>query len=776
VRRHHARVLFAGAALASLFAFAGSAQAECPNEAVRNELAKHLPDCRGYERVSPPDAGAGLVGLEPALKAMFGAAGADGNGMVFGAAVAVGDPQRGATKTFHLARRTATGWDTWQVLDTTQPDVPMDLSMLPATPTPSADMSRMLFRTASRSLGPPNPITGNGSVYLSTFGQAMPTWLSHWSFEGTQPNPALGGTIPLGGTADLSSGYFAYSTPLTSVAGDELRTSRRGLYFFHADGSNSPAGRLPSGIVDPLGAIPAGTATSGNTANYMHAEARNQVSADGSHLFFVTPAEGTAPKQLYVEEGDGPGRLISADAEGNPAATGVAQLEEAEGVLGTSAGDWRHGGYAYATPDGSRVLFASADALTDDAPAAGVKIYRAEITASSITVEYLPGVDGYPTAIDADASTVLVATAGSEPGMLSFEVWDEGHPGAAYPVVTDLPANESRPVYEPVFSDDGEVLVFASGSEIEPGIAPLPEVRYTQVYRWTKEGGPPVCISCRRDGGTPARFGARLSNNPTNTTDNPAFPNGSSSDVFNQSSTVTARKISSDGSRVFFDSSDPLDPTRDVNGQRDVYMWENGEDHLLTSGRSQVPSYVIDSGESGNDVFVLTADGLIPSDTNQTYDVYDVRVDGGFAEPKLESCEGDACQGQGTRPGEAMAPASAKLVTAGNRHESRKAKARARKALGATQLGRPGSSSARVRIQVPAAGRVSIAGADVKSESRAVKRGTVVIGVGLSSTGKSKLARKGQLRTTVRVTFRPKSGAATKKTVKLSFASPKGAR
>jgi hypothetical protein len=117
------------------------------------------------------------------------------------------------------------------------------------------------------------------------------------------------------------------------------------------------------------------------------------------------------------------------------------------------------------------------------------------------------------------------------------------------------------------------------------------------------------------------------------------------------------------------------------------------------------------------------------------------------------------------------------LAWAGSKKESRKGKARSRKALATTQLGRPGPNNARVRIQVPSAGKVSIAGADVKSKARQVKRrGAVVIAVGLSQSGKQKLARRGQLKTKVKVTFRPKSGAVIRKAVKLSYAGPKGGR
>jgi hypothetical protein len=773
--RRHVRALFAITALGSLFTVAGTAQAaECPNEAIRiAQGATRLPDCRAYERVSPAESTGGVVGVDTKNRPMFGAIRADGNAAAFGSSSAVGEAERSvALGTSNLARRTESGWSSFTVLTTTEPSVLMDGSMQPNSPMPSSDMSRMMFKT-SRSLGPPNPIAVGGSIYISApAGKGPPTWLSRRSFESTQPVSPGGNSFPLGGSPDLSSGYFRYGAPLTDLAGDNLRTNLYGLYFF--EGSTVyPAGVLPSGMVSPQGALPAGTGrtnTSNGSLTVVPEMARNQVSTNGSKLFFVSPAEGAA-KQLYVQEGASPGRLISHDMVGNPAAAGL-------NGLGGNPGTPETRDFAYATPDGSRVIFRSESALTGDAPESGVKTYRAEITPSAITLTYLPEVDGYPWKIDEDASTILFETAGSVPNTRSFYAWDEDRPATPYAVATDLPKagfeGAGEPMLEPVFSEDGSLLVFASMAEVEPGV---PAGLLTQIYRWTKQSGTATCISCRRDGGTPGKFGAHLSNSAAVTTDNPAYPNGSNPDPSNQSTVVNNRKISSDGSRVFFDTSDPLDPARDVNNARDVYMWENGKNYLLTSGRNSSPSLILDSSVSGDSVMLVTKDGLIPSDTNQTNDVYSVRVDGGFVEPVSETCEGDACQGRGSGARQASAPGSGMLAWAGSKKEPRKSKARSRQALATTQLGRPGPNSARVRIQVPSAGKVSIAGADVKSKARRVKkRGAVVIAVGLSPQGKSKLAHKGQLKTTVRVTFRPKSGAVIRKAVKLSYAGPKGGR
>jgi len=737
-----------------LWLSAGTAvAAECPNEAIRiAQSATHLPDCRAYERISPADSSGGVAGVDTLNRVMFGVIRADGEAATFGSSGALGERERGGPLTPNLARRTAAGWTSFSVLTTTEPSVPLDLSMLPAWPTPSTDMTRMMFIT-SRSLGPPNSSASGGSVYLSApQGQGPPTWLSRWTFEGPQPDPASSQQLPLGGTPDFSSGYFRYSTPLTSQAGDDLRTNLFGLYFF-AGSTISPAGVLPSGSVNPSGALPAGTgqASFGGLAE----EARNQVSADGSKLFFVSPAEGGA-KQLYVQEGGAPGRLISHDMLGNEAASGIAALN---GNPSQGAGE----GFAYATPDGSRIVFRSESALTGDAPESGVKTYRAEITPGAITLTYLPEVTGYPMAVDKDASTILFRTLGGAPGETSYYVWDEGSPGAPAAAATDLTSSGGPVMLEPVFSEEGDVLVFASGAEVQSGVPPLGENNYTQIYRWTKQSGIAACISCLSGAGTPARFGSQMNHLNGYATDNPANPNGSVFEVFNQSSVLGNRKISSDASRIFFDTSDPLDPARDVNNTRDVYVWENGEVHLLTSGRNPVASMVIDNSTSGNDVMLVTKDGLIPADTNETYDVYTVRVNGGFDEAVEAGCSGDACQPQsaGARP--AVTPASLSIRGPGNQRQVQLG------SLRVAQLGKPGVM-ARLRIEVPASGRLKLAGNLVKSKARGVRsKGAVTLSVALNKAGKRKLARNGQLRTKVKVAFRSGDGHSKQRAMTLRF-------
>ena len=81
-------------------------------------------------------------------------------------------------------------------------------------------------------------------------------------------------------------------------------------------------------------------------------------------------------------------------------------------------------------------------------------------------------------------------------------------------------------------------------------------------------------------------------------------------------------------------------------------------------------SFFMDASGSGDDVFIATADQLVPSsDTDSREDVYDVRVDGGFpvtAAPPVcmsaDSCKPSVSQ----QPGVFGVPASATFSGVGN--------------------------------------------------------------------------------------------------------------
>ncbi|HEY3960022.1 MAG TPA: hypothetical protein VGL68_05870 [Solirubrobacteraceae bacterium] len=134
------------------------------------------------------------------------------------------------------------------------------------------------------------------------------------------------------------------------------------------------------------------------------------------------------------------------------------------------------------------------------------------------------------------------------------------------------------------------------------------------------------------------------------------------------------REISEDGSRVFFDTAEPLVP-QDSNGAEDVYEWERsgsgtchesrGCVYLISGALSSEEAVFLDASASGDDVFFTTRAQLVPQDRNELIDVYDARVDGGFVETSL-ACTGTGCQGVPSAPPTFATPSSATFSGIGN--------------------------------------------------------------------------------------------------------------
>ena len=205
-----------------------------------------------------------------------------------------------------------------------------------------------------------------------------------------------------------------------------------------------------------------------------------------------------------------------------------------------------------------------------------------------------------------------------------------------------------------------------------------------EVYLFDAVTGKLVCASCDPAGTRPA---------------GPAELGGQEKDpaghgFLEVSPFYLKRNLSEDGGRLFFQTPDPLVPS-DSNARLDVYEWERlaspaetarGENsctvsspafHAAQEGCVLAVSDVTGGGEShfmdaspnGNDVFIATAEELVPSDTDHRVDVYDVRVGGGFpASPPPAVCvNADSCKPPvSPQPDLFGAPASQTLSGPGN--------------------------------------------------------------------------------------------------------------
>jgi hypothetical protein len=96
-----------------------------------------------------------------------------------------------------------------------------------------------------------------------------------------------------------------------------------------------------------------------------------------------------------------------------------------------------------------------------------------------------------------------------------------------------------------------------------------------------------------------------------------------------------APRVLSNNGRVFFDSPDSLVPAAS-NGVEDVYEYEpdlvgscaavSGCVALTSSSASSEESAFVDASNEGENVFFMTATGLVPQDTDGALDVYDAHV------------------------------------------------------------------------------------------------------------------------------------------------------
>jgi hypothetical protein len=138
----------------------------------------------------------------------------------------------------------------------------------------------------------------------------------------------------------------------------------------------------------------------------------------------------------------------------------------------------------------------------------------------------------------------------------------------------------------------------------------------------------------------------------------------------------------SDSGRLFFDAADALVP-QDVNHAMDVYEYEPGGVgdcttaspgysamsggcvELISSGTSGEESAFLDAGETGGDVFFLTAAPLASTDVDTALDVYDAHVCSAAAPCAPPATESSPCATEAAcRPPQATQPAFGDLPSA----------------------------------------------------------------------------------------------------------------
>lgn len=141
-----------------------------------------------------------------------------------------------------------------------------------------------------------------------------------------------------------------------------------------------------------------------------------------------------------------------------------------------------------------------------------------------------------------------------------------------------------------------------------------------EIYLYAAEGNQLACVSCN-PASAPSANGAAIDWPTTVDRDGSVLRNA-----------YPQRNVSETG-QVFFETAEALLPRQVSNGVDDVYEYEHGTLHLISSGTGAAPSYFVGASANGSDVFFATAQKLLPRDTDSAYDIYDAREYGGFPEP-----------------------------------------------------------------------------------------------------------------------------------------------
>ena len=797
--------------------------AGCPNAQLRAGYSAYLPDCRAYEQVTPADKGDGqlwfLSGGSPGAGGFQASSG--GDRMAYTTLLPFPGFQAGAEDQ-DLATRGAGGWSSQGLIPPQAPTT--DLRDNPGIVGYSPDLSQAaLVDGGAAGQDDPALVSGEPANNQNLFVRDDSTG-SYQLVDVTPPGVTPAAATFDGASTDYSHIFFQSSAQLTP---DAPAGGPQSLYEW-VGGAVRLVSQIPTPPATACGAGgPACTASAGGGhaggstfAGGVAGRAVNAVSPDGSKVIFTDSGTDAVPGQLYLRESG---------------ATTV-QLSASQRTSGAGPGPL-FPTYWAASADDSKVFFTSCEQLTDDSTAVyrgssigqtqtcdqaaasagwglvGSDLYQYDTASgrlTDLTVDPHPSTDQSCAAAEgsfcaanvqgvlgasADGSSVYFvangvlaagASAGNctglygavdqtcnlyvardgtvtfiaQLGSADFNDWNGARPQS-------VSADGTHLAFQSVHSLTGYDNTVSGGGTCLQGDT-SPEGGDTsqcfEVYLYDATTSTLTCPSCDASGARP--IGASWLTLPVE-----LGPNSAPASL----AINVPRSLSSDGSRLFFNSYDPL-VRRDTNGtQADVYEYEQdgaggcasagGCIYLISSGTGSDASEFLDASSSGDDVFFDTTQQLVPQDTDQQYDIYDARVGGGFPAPPTPTapCSGDACKGTlSGAPGVSTA-ASVTFSGPGNaKSGSAPAKPRVltRTVHGATFL---------VKVKVPGAGRITITGAGIRTVHRSVsKAGTYKLRVTLTAKEKRLLKHQRKLRLTLQVRYTPSGGASSVATVRLT--------
>ncbi len=617
-----------------------------------------LPDSRAYELVSPAEKNGAEVAVPGSAGGLFNelgfiriqAAAGSGEAVSYTSWTSFADAKGASGASQYLSKRTSSGWGTANL-----------------SPFGSAGESLAVpYRGFTPDLGfgalvtEDPPLTseaqqGFQNLYLRDNSTGH---IQALTIEMPQPEENEGFcTSYAGASADGSRAFFAGDG---AMAGAPMGKGFS-LYEWSAAGGLALVSVLPDGIP----ATPTrytGFGAVGENCHMDQVVVHNAVSADGRTAFWSYGGEYEGTKQPLFARIDGKETI---ELDGKP-------------TIKAGIGPFGQGTFKAATSDGSKAFFTAPGKLTVGATKGD--LYRYDTVTHTLT-DLIPGtvapeIDGVIGASEDGTYAYFVAQgvltgeetnaagekATQDLGRSNLYVWHEGQ-GLRF--IATLGADESdwQSVPERLsarLTPDGRHLAFLSvetealsgyNNTIFPA-GPCHPVFYSsgliggpkceEAYLYDAEANKLVCASCNPAGSRPA--------GPTQL---PGWSNPYEG----------PRYLSDDGSRLYFESRDAL-TAADKNAKRDVYEFEQagtgscttgnpgfdpatgGCHFLISSGKSEDESYLIDASADGRDVFFSTRQPLLGWDTNENYDVYDARENGGFPEPpeQQSACLDENCK------------------------------------------------------------------------------------------------------------------------------------
>ena len=681
--------------VAALVVLPSLASAEtCPNAQYRVGPSASLPDCRAYEQVTPVEKEGGL------FEKLAMGPGSEGTPNVIVRSFAGIDgiqDDNGVEGAIYSIERTASGWMTSPLPPPASEYQTSNVAGGIRTYLAESLDGRLVLWQGRRVGQPENRVdfwvSGPGGIVEDVGPLTPPDTPDDTVGEITN----LGGLRigPMGESADFShifyqtapsQGFHFWPFDETREIPDQEKTDFyprvEDLYEFVGRNNRAPMlvgvnneGKLISDCGTELGA---GSELESPMERYQPFAHHNAVSFDGETVFFTAAACGSAPaaNELFARVGNGTPNAhtvaiseplvsdcaacdTSAIAADHPTIFQGASVDGSKAFFVTQqpllGGDESANIYEYDfdAPPGEKIIRVSGGGATMSNPTAEVQgIVQTSQDGSHVYFVAKGVLTQNPNAQG------QVAHAGAN-NLYLFER-DAQYPSGRTIFITDLSQSDEQLWTSTSAKDaagvsnitpDGSFLVFTSRTE---HLTPDDASTAAQVFEYDALTGSLTRVSIGQDG---------YNNNGNTSTAEVTIGNPGYSESSDPATYSTSMTVSADGSYVFFQSADGLTPQalnqvvlRESEGTRvyanNVYEYHDGNVYLISDGRDlaevfgESAVHLLGTDESGADVFFSTADPLAPSDIDANMDIYDARVDGGFAAPAVkQQCAGDECQG-----------------------------------------------------------------------------------------------------------------------------------